>query len=187
MNVEAKLQRIFDVFRLDKLNKENFISIFNKKKPKNEMQSKATTPEEYIESLPEDRKEVISKLRKIIKKNLPKGFGEGMYYGMLGFVVPHKLYPAGYHCDPKIPLPFLSVASQKNFVAVYHMGVYSDPKLLDWFTKEYGKHCKTKLDMGKSCIRFKKMDDIPYELIGELASKITPAEWISIYEKSFKS
>ncbi len=151
------------------------------------MQSKASTPEEYIESLPEDRKEVISKLRKVIKKNLPKGFGEGMYYGMLGFVVPHKLYPAGYHCDPKIPLPFISVASQKNFVAVYHMGVYSDPKLLDWFTKEFPKHSKGKLDMGKSCIRFKKMDDIPYALIGELASKITPQEWISIYEKSFRS
>ena len=151
------------------------------------MQSKASTPEEYIESLPEDRKEVISKLRKINKKNLPKGFGEGMYYGMLGFVVPHKLYPAGYHCDPKIHLPFISVASQKNFVAVYHMGVYSDPKLLDWFTKEFPKHSKGKLDMGKSCIRFKKMDDIPYALIGELASKITPQEWISIYEKSFRS
>lgn len=150
------------------------------------MQSSAQSPQEYIDTLPDDRKKAMSDLRKVILKNLPKGFKEEMSYGMLGYVVPHSLYPAGYHCDPKLPLPFLSIASQKNFVAVYHMGMYADIKLLDWFTKEYAKHSKTKLDMGKSCIRFKKVDHIPYELIGELAGKMTPEEWIAIYEKELK-
>lgn len=151
------------------------------------MQSKATTPEEYVESLPEDRKAPMTELRKVIKKNLPKGFKETMGYGMLAYVVPHSLYPEGYHCDPKIPLPFLSIASQKNFIAVYHMGIYADKKLLDWFTSEYSKHSKSRLDMGKSCIRFKKPEQIPYKLIGELASKITPQEWIDLYEKNLRS
>ena len=133
------------------------------------MQSKAATPQEYIDSLPEDRKNAMTELRKIILANLPKGFKEGMGYGMLGYVVPHSLYPAGYHCDPKLPLPFMSVASQKNFIAVYHMGVYADQKLLKWFTDEFTKHSKTKLDMGKSCIRFKKPEQIPFKLMGELA------------------
>lgn len=150
------------------------------------MQSKAATPDEYIESLPEERKEALAKLRKIIKKNLPKGFSEEMNYGMLGYVVPHKLYPKGYHCDPKLPLPFLAVASQKNFIALYHMGIYAKKDLLDWFTKEFPRHSKKKLDMGKSCIRFKKPEDIPYELIGELVSKMTPADWIECYESAFK-
>ena len=151
------------------------------------MQSKAATPEEYVESLPEDRREAINKLRKVIRKNLPKGFAEEMSYGMIGYVVPHKLYPKGYHCDPKLPLPFLNIASQKNFIAVYHMGIYMNPKLLDWFTNEYPKHSKKKLDMGKSCLRFKKPDEIPYDLIGELASKMTVAEWVSLYEKALQN
>jgi hypothetical protein len=150
------------------------------------MQSKATTPKEYVDSLPKERKQAISELRKAILKNLPKGFSEVMSYGMLGYVVPHSLYPAGYHCDPKQPLPFMCIASQKNFVAVYHMGVYANDKLLKWFTKEYAKHTKTKLDVGKSCMRFKKLDQIPYKLIGDLASKITPQEWIATYEKRIK-
>ncbi len=150
------------------------------------MQSKAATPQEYIDSLPEDRKNAIQELRKVILANLPKGFKEGMGYGMLGYVVPHTLYPAGYHCDPKLPLPFISVASQKNFIAVYHMGVYSDPKLLKWFTDEFTKHSKTKLDMGKSCIRFKKPEQIPFKLIGELASKMTTQQWIDRYESLYK-
>ncbi len=150
------------------------------------MISKAATVDEYIESLPEDRKAAMSTLRKEIKKNLPKGFAESMGYGMMGWAVPHSLYPAGYHCDPKQPLPFMGIASQKNFVAVYHMGVYADKKLYDWFTKEYAKQVKGKLDMGKSCIRFKKMDQIPYKLIGELASKMSPKDWIDIYEKNMK-
>ncbi|MGE0638154.1 MAG: DUF1801 domain-containing protein [Bacteroidia bacterium] len=150
------------------------------------MQSKATTPEEYLQSLPEDRKKAMTELRKVILANLPKGFKEGMGYGMLGYCVPHTLYPDGYHCDPKQPLPFMSVASQKNFIAVYHMGVYSDPELLKWFTEEYAKHSKTKLDMGKSCIRFKKPEQIPFKLIGELASKMTPQQWIDRYESLYK-
>lgn len=150
------------------------------------MQSKATTPQEYIDSLSEDRKSAIMELRKVIVKNLPKGFVEVMSYGMLGYVVPHSLYPKGYHCNPKLPLPFMNVASQKNFIAIYHMGIYANKNLMAWFTKEYPKYTETKLDMGKSCMRFKKMDQIPFKFIGELASKITPQEWIIIYEKNFK-
>jgi len=150
------------------------------------MQSKAATPQEYIDALPKERKEAVSELRKVILKNLPKGFSEVMSYGMLGYVVPHSLYPDGYHCNPNLPLPFMNLASQKNFVAVYHMGVYADKKLLAWFTREYAKYNKSKVDMGKSCMRFKKMDEIPFKLIGELASKMTPKEWIAIYEKNFK-
>ena len=150
------------------------------------MQSTAQTPQEYIVSLPSDRKEVITKLRKVVQTNLPKGFQEGMGYGMLCYSVPHALYPKGYHCDPKQPLPFLSIASQKNFIAIYHMGIYANPALLDWFVSEYPKHCKTKLDMGKSCVRFKKFDDIPYKLIGELMKKMSVKEWIHIYETSIK-
>ncbi|MEW5675331.1 DUF1801 domain-containing protein [Flavobacterium enshiense] len=148
------------------------------------MQSTAKSPEEYMESLPEDRKPAMDKLRNTILKNLPKGFEETMGYGMLGWVVPHSMYPKGYHCDPKVPLPFLGIASQKNFIAVYHMGIYSDPNLYNWFTSEYPKHVKTKLDMGKSCIRFKKPDQIPFELIGELVKKMTPADWILTYENA---
>jgi uncharacterized protein YdhG (YjbR/CyaY superfamily) len=151
------------------------------------MQSKAATIDEYIASLPDDRKEAITKLRKEIKKNLPKGFEECMSYGMIGYVVPHSLYPDGYHCTPHLPLPFMNIASQKNFVSVYNMGVYSDEKLLDWFLAEYAKHVPKKIDMGKSCIRFKKMEDIPYKLIGELASKMTVKDWIDKYEKMYKN
>jgi len=150
------------------------------------MTSDAKTPEEYISQLPEERHEVISKLRKVILDNLPKGYEEQMSYGMLGYVVPHSLYPDGYHCKPETPLPFINLASQKNFVAVYHMGIYSSKELMDWFVREYPKHCQRKLDMGKSCIRFKKIEEIPYQLIGELASKMTTKEWISIYENAIK-
>ena len=148
------------------------------------MQSKATTPEQYINELPTDRAAAILKLRNIIKKNLPKGFKEGMGYGMIGYVIPHSLYPGGYHCDPSQPLPFMSLASQKNYISLYHMAVYNDNKLGKWFTKEYEKSGAGKLDMGKGCIRFKNLEHIPYKLIGELSSKITPQEWIAIYEKS---
>ena len=125
----------------------------------------------------------MTELRNVILKNLPKGFSEVMV-GMLVYVVPHSIFPAGYHCDPKQPLPFLGVASQKDFVALYHMGIYADPNLLKWFTTEYGKHSKAKLDMGKSCIRFKKLDQIPFKLIGELAGKMTPQDWIDCYQKN---
>lgn len=151
------------------------------------MNYKANSPEEYIMQLPSERQLVIAKLRVVISKNLPKGFEEQMSYGMLGFVVPHNVYPDGYHCDPKLPLPFISLASQKNFVALYHLGIYADSELYDWFVSEYPKYVKTKLDMGKSCIRFKKMETIPYELIGELCSKMTVDNWIAIYEQNVKN
>jgi len=150
------------------------------------MQSKATSPKQYLEELPEDRKEPVSKLRQQILDNLPKGIEELMNYGMLGYVVPHSVYSDGYHCNPKDPLPFMNLASQKNFVAVYSMVLYSRKDLMDWFTSEYTKRCKYKLDMGKSCIRFKKMEDIPFDLIGELTAKVSTEEWIAIYESAFK-
>lgn len=148
------------------------------------MKPEITTPKEYVDQLPADRKKVIAKLRATIRKNLPKGFKEELNYNMLGYVVPHSLYPDGYHCNPSLPLPFMNLASQKNFVAVYHMGIYADKKLMTWFTNRYSKQVIGKLDMGKSCIRFKKMDNIPYDLVGELAAKMTPEQWIKIYEKS---
>lgn len=151
------------------------------------MQYKAETPEEYIDQLPSDRKGPVAKLRKTILENLPKGFEETIGYGMIGYVVPHSIYPDGYHCDPKLPLPFMNLASQKNFIALYNMGIYAKKDIYDWFVIEYPKHCKRKLDMGKSCIRFKYLDDIPYQLIGELASKITVDEWINHYESAIKN
>lgn len=150
------------------------------------MQSAATTIEQYMAELPEDRKAAMEKLYKVFKKQLPKGFKDTMQYGMISFVIPHSKYPAGYHCNPKDALPFLSIASQKNFIAVYHMMVYSDAKLHKWFSDEYAKLDIGKLDMGKSCIRFKKLEKIPYELMGELAAKVTPDEWIKRYEEILK-
>ncbi|MBN8641583.1 MAG: DUF1801 domain-containing protein [Flavobacteriales bacterium] len=150
------------------------------------MQSKATTPDQYINELPDDRKVVMQKLREVVLANLPKGFKEMMGYGMLGYSVPHEIYPNGYHCNPKDPLPFFGMASQKNTINIYHMAVYADKKLYDWFVSEYPKHCKSKLDMGKSCVRFKKLDDIPYELIGELCTKVSVEQWIEMYEKNLK-
>lgn len=150
------------------------------------MQIKASTIEEYIDQIPEDRQESFQKLRKIIVENIPKGFEETLSYGMVGYVVPHSLYPSGYHCDPKLPLPFLALASQKNFIALYHMGIYAKPDLLKWFVEEFPKHSKAKLDMGKSCIRFKKPDQIPFDLIQELVKKITVEDWINTYETNYK-
>jgi len=146
------------------------------------MTSKATTPEQYIKELPAERKESITKLRETVLKNLPKGFKEVISYGMIGYVVPHEIYPGGYHCDPKLPLPFVNIASQKNFIALYHMGIYSNAELLKWFTAEYPKHSPGKLDMGKGCIRFKKPEHIPYKLIGDLIKKISVKDWIKTYE-----
>ncbi len=150
------------------------------------MQSKATTVEAYIAELPEDRQKMINEFRKVIKKNLPKGFQECMNYGMIGWVVPHSKYPGGYHCNPKDPLPFMGLASQKNSVNFYHMGIYGDPKLLKWFTDEHAKASSKKLDMGKSCVRYKKAEDIPLKLIGELTAKISVDDWIARYEKMLK-
>jgi hypothetical protein len=140
---------------------------------------------DYLEQLPEDRKVAMSTLFSIIQKNLSKDFQETISYGMITFCIPHSKYPAGYHCNPKQALPFLSIASQKNFIAVYHMGMYADPELLNWFTEAYTKSDAGKLDMGKSCVRFKKMDKIPFKLIGELAKKMTADQWISCYEKNY--
>jgi Domain of unknown function (DU1801) len=150
------------------------------------MSSNAELPQDYIDALPDDRKQAVLAIREALLTNLPKGYVEVMSYGMLGYVVPHTLYPKGYHCAPKLPLPFISLGSQKNFIALYHMGMYAHAPLLEWFTSEYPKHCKAKLDMGKSCIRFKKITDIPVALIGELASKMSVEEWIALYEKTFR-
>jgi len=151
------------------------------------MQYEASTVDDYIDQIPEDRKAAIRRLRKVILENLPKGFEEGINYKMIGYYVPHSIYPDGYHCDTKLPLPFMNIASQKNFIGVYHMGIYTKKELMDWFVAEYPKHCKRKLDMGKSCIRFKKIEEIPYDLIGELASKMSVDEWIHFYENAYKN
>lgn len=150
------------------------------------MQSAATTVTQYIAELPPDRQESINKLRNLILKNLPKGFTETISYGMIGYVVPHSIYPAGYHCDPKLPLPFMSLASQKNAISFYHMGLYADAALMKWFTDEFAKQVPTKLDMGKSCIRFKKPEQIPYELLGQLVAKMSVKQWIACYETNLK-
>ena len=143
------------------------------------------TVSEYLANLPEDRREAFNQLRGAILTNLPEGFEECINYGMIGYVVPHSIYPNGYHCDSKLPLPFMNVASQKNFIAFYHMGIYGNPELMNWFVSEFPKYSKAKLDLGKSCIRFKKMNDIPFELIGELVKKMTVADWINQYESLY--
>ena len=150
------------------------------------MISPAKTVNEYLESVPAERKAAMKELRSAITRNLPPGFKETMGYGMMGYAVPLSFYPKGYHCTPGEPLPFLGIASQKNFIALYHMGLYSDPDLLAWFKEEFPKHSKAKLDMGKSCVRFKKPEHIPYELIGELAAKMSPADWVMLYEKKLR-
>ncbi len=148
---------------------------------------KPNTIEAYLQTLSSERLEAINKLRKIFTRYLPKGFKEEFSYGMIGYVVPHSLYSSGYHCNPALPLPFINIASQKNFIAVYHMGIYAKPSVLEWFVYEYPKNTTQKLDMGKSCIRFKKVDAIPYKLFEELATKFTVNEWISCYESAFRS
>ena len=150
------------------------------------MQIKTKSVKEYLQKVPQERIEYFKKLRKTILANLPKGFDEQLNYGMIGYVVPHEIYPAGYHCDPKLPLPFVNIASQKNFIGFYHMGIYAKPELLEWFVKEYSKHSDTKLDMGKSCVRFKKIDKIPYDLIGQLMRKMSVNNWIKLYEENIK-
>jgi len=138
----------------------------------------------YLNQLPEERKPAMEKLLDLLKENLPTGFELQMQYSMPSYVVPHTIFPAGYHCNPKEPLPFISVASQKNFIAVYHMGLYANLELYNWFVSEYPKYSKYKLDMGKSCIRFKRMDDIPYELLGQLFQKMSVQDWIDIYQEN---
>ena len=149
------------------------------------MQSTAITPKEYLKNFPEDRKKAVSKLRNTVKKNLPKGFKEVIGYGMLGYVVPHSIYPEGYHCNPKLPLPFINIASQKNSISLHHMGLYNN-ELLKWFTTNWKKVTQKKLDLGKCCIRFKNEKDIPWDLIGDLVKKISVNDWIAIYESQLK-
>lgn len=150
------------------------------------MKYDATSPENYINKTPEERHEALQKLRETIKNHLPKGFQEGMQYNMISYYIPHSLYPDGYHCNPKEPLPFISFASQKNSINLYHMGIYAKPELYNWFVSEYPKHCSLKLDMGKSCIRFKNVNKIPFPLIAMLCEKMTPQDWIDCYEKNYK-
>ncbi len=154
---------------------------------KNNMQSKAQSPEDYIEEIQEERRPYFEKLRKTILNNIPDGFSEEMSYWMIGYVVPHNIYPDWYHCKPELPLPFISIANQKWFIALYHMWIYANKELEEWFVGEYKKVCKYKLDMWKSCVRFKRMDDIPYDLIKELVKKISVDDWIETYEKNVKN
>ncbi len=137
----------------------------------------------YINNLSDDRKEIILKIRKAILDNLPQGFEECINYNMIGFVVPQSIYPNGYHCNPSLPLPFINLASQKGHIALYHMGMYGDAELKKWFEEKYTEETGKKANSGKSCMRYKKDADVPYQLIGELVSKITVADWIEKYEK----
>ena len=150
------------------------------------MQIQAVSIEDYLTKVPEERQEVFRKIFDTVNDHLPEGFSQSISSGMIGWGVPLERYPAGYHCTPGSPLPFMALASQKNFIALYHMGIYAKPELLNWFTEEFPKYSKRKLDMGKSCIRFKKMDDIPLELLAGLSEKMTVEEWIEIYESNFK-
>jgi hypothetical protein len=147
---------------------------------------KSSTVEKYLENVEDSKKQAFQTLRETIVRNIPQGFNEEINYGMVGYVVPHSIYPSGYHCDTKLPLPFLAIAAQKNFIAMYHMGIYMNPDLLNWFVAEFPKHSKSKLDMGKSCIRFKKPQDIPFDLIAELVKKMTVNDWINLYESNLK-
>ena len=150
------------------------------------MKIEANSVEEYLNQVPEERKASFRKLYETVSQNLPPGFQEQLSYGMIGWSIPLETYPPGYHCTPNTPLPFINLASQKNFIALYHMGIYANPELLKWFVAEYPKYSQRKLDMGKSCIRFKKVEDIPFDLIAELFQKISPEDWITLYEKEFK-
>lgn len=146
------------------------------------MTSKAKTVEEYLKNLPEDRRAAISAVRKVILANLPKGYEECMSYGMIGYVVPHSIYPAGYHCDPKLPMPFANLASQKNHMALYLMCCYGDPATERWFRRAWSAAGK-KLDMGKSCVRFKKLEDVSLEVIGQLIARVPVKNYIARIEK----
>lgn len=141
---------------------------------------------EYIAAVAEDKHAHFVQLRNVIVRNLPNGFEECMSYGMIGYVVPHSLYPKGYHCNTVLPLPLINIGAKKNFIVLHHIGLYMSPPLLDWFVSEYPKHTASKLDMGKGCIRFKKANEIPYELIGQLVQKLPVTDWITLYEKNIK-
>mgnify|MGYP003678447228 FL=1 len=148
------------------------------------MQIEANSPEDYLSKIPRERRPIMEKLRAVIKANVSAEVEECINYGMIGYVIPHSVYPNGYHVNPKLPLPFMHIASQKNFIALYHSGIYMDESLMKWFVNEYPKYSKTKLDMGKSCIRFKKVDQIPFELIEALTQRMTGNEFITLYESN---
>ena len=150
------------------------------------MQSKAKTVDQYLKTLPADRRAAITEIRNVIRTNLPKGFEEGMQYGMIGYFVPHRLYPAGYHCDPKQPLPYICLASQKNYMSLYLCTEYGDEEENEWFQKAWTAAGK-KLNMGKSCVRFKKLDDVPLEVVGKAAKRLSVKQYIRIYESIIKS
>lgn len=150
------------------------------------MRYEASSVDDYVQQLPDNQQAAVKKLRQVINKNIPKGFEEQLSYGMIGWVIPHSLYPPGYHCNPSLPLPFLAVGAQKHFVALYHMGIYADEKLMKWFTDAWAKATDAKLDMGKSCIRFKKPEDIPFDLVGALSTKMSTEDVINLYENTFK-
>jgi hypothetical protein len=150
------------------------------------MISDAKSVEAYLASLPEDRRAAIQAVRAAILKNLDAEYEEGMQYGMIGYYVPHRVYPPGYHCDPKQPLPFVCLASQKNYMSVYLGCVYSSSEMEKWFRQEWAKSGK-KLDMGKSCIRFKKLDDLPVELIGQTVARMPARKFIEFYEAVIKT
>ncbi|MCB0826825.1 MAG: DUF1801 domain-containing protein [Armatimonadetes bacterium] len=146
------------------------------------MASKYASVQDYLDSLPEDRRVAIEAVREVILRNLPKGFEEGIQYNMIGYYVPHSIYPDGYHCDPKEPVPFISLASQKSHMAVYMFCIYASEELTNWFIEEYKKSGK-KMDMGKSCVRFKKLENLPLELVGEAVGKISLEEFVAMYEE----
>ena len=150
------------------------------------MKIEAKSVDEYVNKAPEERQDALRRMRAVLRDNLPEGFAEELSYGMPGYVVPHSLYPDGYHCTPALPLPFMNIANQKNFIAFYHMGIYAEPELLQWFLSEYEALNLRKLDMGKSCIRFKKWEEIPFDLIGRLVAKRSPEAWIAVYESQLK-
>jgi len=145
------------------------------------MQSKATTVEKYLSELPEDRRAALAAVRKVILANLDRGYEEGMQYGMIGYYVPHRVYPAGYHCNPEQPLPFAGLASQKSHMALYLMCVYGSEEEETWLRERWAKAGK-KLDMGKSCIRFKKLDDLPLDVVGRLIRRVPAKKFIANYE-----
>jgi Domain of unknown function (DU1801) len=146
------------------------------------MKSSATTVEEYLQGLPAERRMAINAVRKVILANLPKGYVECMSYGMIGYVVPHRLYPAGYHCDPKLPLPYANLGSQKNHMVLHLMTVYFHPTTGQWFRKAWQAAGK-KLDMGKCCVRFKKLEDVPLEVIGQIIARVPVKDYIARVEK----
>lgn len=145
------------------------------------MAAKPATVKEYLDSLPEDRRKALSKVRAAVNKGLPKGYQEGIQYGMIGWFVPHTLFPAGYHCDPKQPVPFAGLASQKNHMSLYLMCIYGDEGHRKWFERAW-KDAGKKLDMGKGCVRFKRVEDVPLDVVTEAVSRVPVKDFLAHYE-----